>query len=214
MKKLLDIANVGIAVCAIIVTTLVVRREFFSSTTGSSPKPVAVQHWERIFGGGEIVGDPHAPVRVIEFLDFECPFCRQGAARLDTLLARFPRRLAVSYRNYPLRSLHPDAQAAAVAAVCAGRQGRFKPMHDVLYADQERLSSGNWVSFALKAAVPDTADFERCLDDASARAKVEADRALGDSIGVDRTPAFVIDGMLRLNGVDALNLVESEVSRR
>lgn len=214
MKKLMDVLNIVLALCAITITVLVVRRELFSPARGPSLKPIAVAAWERVFDGGEIVGDPAAPVRVIEFVDFECPFCRQATLRLNDLLARFPDKLAVSYRNYPLTSIHPDAQAAAVAAVCAAQQGRFKAMHDALYEGQERLPAGKWVQFAVEAGVADTAQFGQCLGDASALAKVKADRALGDSIGVDRTPAFVIDGKLHLTGIDALDIVADEVEAR
>lgn len=71
---------------------------------------------------------------------------------------------------------------------------------------------GTWLEFALDAGVPDTARFGRCLGDTAALAKVQADRALGDSLGVDRTPAFVIDGRLWLTGIDALDLVEQQLS--
>src|ERR1700746_3412216 len=87
------------------------------------------------------LGPPHAQVTVVEYGDFECPNCKQAAPALKLLLERFAERARIVFRHFPLQEVHPHALAAAQAAECAGGQGKFWPMHDLLFANQEHLKA-------------------------------------------------------------------------
>src|SRR5256885_4962865 len=81
-------------------------------------------------------GAEHAAVTLVEYGDFECPNCKQAQSAVKLLLERFDGRVRVAFRNFPLEDVHPHALAAAEAAECAGGQGKFRPMHDLLFAHQ------------------------------------------------------------------------------
>src|SRR6188474_2787611 len=86
-----------------------------------------------------ILGSEHAPVTLVEFGDFECPNCRQAAPAVKLLLDRFPGKVRFVWRNLPLEEVHPHALHAALAAEAAGGQGKFWPMHDLLFENQAHL---------------------------------------------------------------------------
>lgn len=193
--------------CALLITALVVRREFFPPTPPEAgAEPVEIDDWQTLADGGRRVGDPEAPVEIVEFVDFQCSFCAQAAHRLDALLERFPERLAVIYRHFPIDRIHPYATGAAIAAECAADQGRFKAYHDVLLASQASIGTEEWSWFAERAAVEDLEAFELCLSEEWPVERVTSDVALAGSIGVRGTPAFVFDGKLYsgVSGVSAL----------
>jgi protein-disulfide isomerase len=85
------------------------------------------------------LGAPHAPITVVEYGDFECPICKQAAPGLNLLLARFPGQSRLVFRHFPLEEVHPHALLAAEAAECAGAQGKFWAMHDLLFDNQAQM---------------------------------------------------------------------------
>lgn len=86
-----------------------------------------------------MLGAAHAPVTVVEYGDFECPNCKQAAPAVKLLLSRFAERVRLVYRHFPLEEVHPHALHAAQAAEAAGGQGKFWPMHDLLFDNQQHL---------------------------------------------------------------------------
>jgi len=94
------------------------------------------------------LGPAHAPVTVVEFGDFECPICKQTAPGLRLLLERFPARVRLVYRHFPLEEVHPHALLAAEAAECAASQGKFWEMHDLLFANQGHLKASHLHGYA------------------------------------------------------------------
>jgi protein-disulfide isomerase len=137
------------------------------------------------------MGAADAPVTIVEFTDFQCPFCRRAEDPLHQLLAS-SHNVRLLYRSYPL-DFHEHAELAAEAALAAGDQGKFWPMHDLLFANQGELDRGHFDQFARQLNL-DVARFEADLDDGKFRAQVAADRALGQRYGVDGTPFFFING--------------------
>src|SRR5256885_13311663 len=95
-----------------------------------------------------LTGAAHAAVTVVEYGDFECPNCKQAQSALKLLLERFDGRVRLAFRNFPLEEAHPHALAAAEAAECAGGQGKFWPMHDLLFADQTHLKPKDLQGYA------------------------------------------------------------------
>ena len=95
-----------------------------------------------------LFGAPHAPVTVVEYGDFECPNCKQAVAAVKMLLTHFENRVRFAYRHFPLENVHPHAELAAEAAECAGGQGRFWEMHDLLFEHQSHLKTEHLLGYA------------------------------------------------------------------
>ena len=144
-----------------------------------------------------VLGDSDAPVTMIEFSDYECPFC--GRHFSDT----YPQikkdyvdtgKVKIVFRDFPL-SFHPNAQKAAEAAECAGEQGKYYEMHDKLYQNQQALDVASLKAYAQQLGLK-TADFNKCLDDGKMASEISKDASEGGSYGVQGTPAFFINGKL------------------
>lgn len=191
-----DVASAVMVVCALVVTALVVRRELIISPDPVPAAEVEVSDWTEIAATGAVIGPEDAPIRIVEFSDFQCPFCARFRENLAELQRRHPDRVAVVYRHYPLVSIHPHAFAASMASECAARQGRFETYHDLLFADQENIGVRPWREFAEQAGVPHLARFERCVSSGETGARVREDVEAADRIGVDQTPAVLIDGRM------------------
>jgi predicted DsbA family dithiol-disulfide isomerase len=147
---------------------------------------------------GPARGKDDAPVTIVEFGDFQCPYCREAEDSLRTVFERHPDQVRLVFRNLPLASVHPNATVAAEAGVCAERQGMFWQMHDAMYQDQSALS---------ETALKDTAKrlglkmdgFAACLEDPQTREQLDTDRKAADELDVTGTPFFFINGR-PLNG--------------
>jgi protein-disulfide isomerase len=144
---------------------------------------------------GPAVGPADAPVTLIEFSDFQCPFCARAVPIIKTLRERYPTQLRVVYKHLPLESIHPRARAAAEAAVCAEEQGRFWEFHDRLFANAGTLSEEDLRAHASAVGL-DVAAFETCRTGPKRAERIEADMAEAKAAGVTGTPAFVLNGVL------------------
>ena len=212
MKKdfLLNAATVVLAACALVVTGLVVRRELFL-TPEAQARPRNVAEWRGYAAEGQRVGPADAPVVITEFSDFQCPFCRLLAERLDTLQARRPGQVAVVFRHFPLPT-HQHAGTAAKASECAAEQGRFKAYHDALFARQDSIGRISWTRFAALAEVPDTAVFAACLARPGNVPAMVRDAKAGHELEVTGTPTFLVNGV-RMQGVPPMDSLEAYVDR-
>jgi protein-disulfide isomerase len=138
-------------------------------------------------------GPESAPVTIVEFSDFHCPFCRAAQPTLDALLAKYGNKVRLVYRHFPLDSLHPQARRAAEAAWCAEQQDRFWQYHDELYKNGPEASPETLRRLAGAAGL-DTAGFDACMASGKAAPAVEADVEEGTKFGVTGTPGFFING--------------------
>ncbi|MGE5851144.1 MAG: DsbA family protein, partial [Candidatus Methylomirabilota bacterium] len=165
--------------------------------------------------GAPIRGAPNAPVTLVEFSDFHCPFCKQVQPTLAQLLARYPGKVRLVYRDFPIDSLHPQARRAAEAARCAQDQGKFWEYHDLLFAEAPKATTEDLSRFAQQVGL-DLAKFESCLSGGFHRAAVQRDIDDGSRAGVNGTPAFFINGR-PLSGAQPLEafvqLIEEELAR-
>jgi protein-disulfide isomerase len=143
-----------------------------------------------------LLGAPHAPVTVVEYGDFECPNCKQAQSAIKLLLERFEGRVRLAYRNFPLEDVHPNALAAAEAAECAGAQGQFWAMHDLLFADQTHLKAKDLRARAQRLGL-DLALFTAAMDDHVYLQRVREHLQGGVQSGVRSTPAFFVDGRIQ-----------------
>jgi protein-disulfide isomerase len=137
-------------------------------------------------------GDADAPVTVVEYGDYECPYCAAAAPVLRQLVDESEGRVRLVFRNFPLADRHPYALTAALAAEAAGDQGAFWPMHDLLFTKQDRLRDADLRLYAEHLGL----DGERVIGEpAQAYAdRVEDDFAAGLAAGVEGTPTLFIDG--------------------
>jgi protein-disulfide isomerase len=164
--------------------------------------------------GAPVRGAADAPVTVVEFSDFECPFCKQTQPILKQLLERYPGKVRLAYRDFPLHSIHPQARRAAEAARCAHDQGKFWEYHDVLFTESPRLALEDLRRYGGQVGL-DVAKFESCLDAGVHRAAVQRDLDEGNRLGITGTPAFFINGRT-LTGAQPLEaftrLIEQELA--
>jgi protein-disulfide isomerase len=140
-------------------------------------------------------GDPKAPVVIVEFSDFQCPYCQSVQPTLKTLLAKYEGRVSLAYRDLPVRDIHPQAELAAEASRCAGEQGKFWEYHDLLFANQNKLDRPGLVELAHGLKL-DEKQFDSCLASGKYQAQIEQDRQLGLRAGVAGTPGFFVNGNL------------------
>jgi len=159
-------------------------------------------------------GDPKAPVTIVEFSDFQCPFCQRVQPTLLELLARYPGKVRIAYRDYALTQIHPRARKAAQASRCAGEQGKFWQYHDMLYADVAKLADADLAANA-QALKLDEQKFGACLESGKYGAGVDEDQKLGVNAGVNGTPAFLVNGIM-LEGAQPFTafekIIESELA--
>ena len=143
---------------------------------------------------GPSKGPAGAPVTIVEFSDFECPFCGRAEATVKEVMKSYDGKVRLVYRDFPL-PMHPQAQKAAEAAQCAGDQGKYWDMHEKLFANQQALEAPALKGYA-KDLKLDQAKFDKCLDSGAKAALVEEGRKAGSEAGVNGTPAFFVNGVL------------------
>ena len=153
-------------------------------------------------------GDPGAPVTLVEYGDFQCPYCGDAYPVVHELLARFGDRLRFVFRHMPLSDLHPRAQPAAEAAEAAGAQGKFWEMHDRLFTHQQQLRDDDLRDHA-KAIGLDAERFERELVEHRHADRVADDYASGARSGTPSTPRFFVNGVIHLGSPNRVDLEEA-----
>ncbi|MCB7136602.1 DsbA family protein [Cellulosimicrobium marinum] len=142
--------------------------------------------------GAHVLGAADAPVTIVEFGDFECPYCRAAAPVLRDVVERSDGRVRLVFRHFPLFEIHPHALTAALAAEAAGAHGRFWEMHSALFADQDRLDDA---ALAERADALDIPAHEVVGDDVQQHADaVRRDYADALALGVQGTPTLFVDG--------------------
>lgn len=163
------------------------------SGTGRNAGPVDLA---KIADDDPSLGNPNAPVTVVEFSDFQCPFCeRLYSSVLPQLKKDYisSGKVRFVYRDFPLTQIHPMAQKAAEAAECADDQGKFWEYHDILFQRQSQLSLDNLKRWASELKL-DTGKFGTCLDSATYAAEVTKDTSDGQALGVNGTPGTFVNG--------------------
>lgn len=138
-------------------------------------------------------GPEDAAVTLVEYGDFECPYCGMAYPIVKSLQRKLGRRLRLVYRNFPLREAHPHAQHAAEVAIAAGAQGKFWVMHNALFEHQHALDDRALVGYASALGL-DSARVERELDEGTHAPRVRSDFRSGVRSGVNGTPTFFVNG--------------------
>jgi protein-disulfide isomerase len=146
------------------------------------------------FDPARVRGNPKAKVMIVEFSDFQCPYCGGVQATLQSVLAKHPDTVALAYRDMPMSKIHPFARKAAEAARCAGEQRKFWEYHDLLFADQSKLNQDGLMDKARTLKL-DEQQFESCLSGEKFKAQIQQDSQDGMRAGVSGTPGFFINGI-------------------
>lgn len=145
--------------------------------------------------GAPFLGPAGAPVAIVEFSDFHCPYCKQVQPTLSQILSKYGDKVKLVYRDFPIDRLHPRARQAAEAARCAHDQGKFWAYHDALFANSPKAGPDQLKAYAQEVGL-DLTSFERCLSGRVHEAAVQRDVDDGVRLGVTGTPAFFINGRL------------------
>ncbi|HYM11701.1 MAG TPA: thioredoxin domain-containing protein [Bryobacterales bacterium] len=161
------------------------------------------------YDAARVKGDPKAPITIVEFSDFQCPFCKRADDTLKEVLTKYSGKVKLAYRDFPLSQIHPNAQNAAEASRCAGAQGKFWEYHDALFADQSKLDKASLTDRAKKLSL-DEKSFQSCLDTGKFKAQVDADEQDGEKAGVNGTPGFFINGTF-LSGAQPVSEFEKVI---
>jgi protein-disulfide isomerase len=155
-------------------------------------------------------GAEDAAVTIIEFSDFQCPYCaRFDTETLPQILSNYGDRVRFVYRDFPLTSLHANAVKAAEASECADDQGKYWEYHDLLFQNQSALDDASLKSYAASLGL-DTAAFDECLDSDSKVSEIQKDFQDGSAAGVQGTPAFFVNGIL-IEGAQPYTVFQSAI---
>ena len=166
--------------------------------------------------GAPSKGPVDAPVILVKFEDFHCPFCREAQRTLGEIAARYGERVRIVHKDYPIESLHPQARRSHLAARCAHEQGKFWAYHDALYAAAPKASPEDLKSVAQRTGV-ELGPFEACMSGNKYATAIETDIDEGTKAGVTGTPAFFINGRL-IGGAQPLEqfvrVIDEELGQR
>jgi len=164
--------------------------------------------------GSPVTGPANARITLVEFSDFQCPYCSKAVAQIDATLKAYPNDVRLIFKQYPLDS-HPEAAISAAASLAAHRQGKFWPMHDVMFANRPKLSRQSILAWAKEIGL-DMNRFTADLDSDAIRKTVLRDQADGDKAGVEGTPTVFLNGQ-KYNGdlaPDAIKpVIDGELKR-
>lgn len=140
-----------------------------------------------------IKGDVNAVVTIVEYSDFECPFCQRVTPTLDSLLDRYKGKVKVAYKHLPL-SFHQNAASSALASIAANEQGKFWEFHDELFRNQQNLNEATYLKIAKELGL-DMVKFKEDMASDAAKEKLAKDAKEAESMGISGTPHFLINGV-------------------
>jgi protein-disulfide isomerase len=199
--------------CAVALTGMLGYRQLFpKAATAASPPVRTVSGWRSFGAAGHRSGPAGAAVTIVEFSDFQCPFCAGFETSVRDVLARHPRDVALVYRHFPLQLAHPQAMPAAIAAECAAEQMPFDTVRRTWFDHQAAIGLWTWTQFAQTAGAADTTRFVRCMSDRRAAARVEDDIRAATTLGVAGTPSILINDLF-LDGAPPPAQLEEYVTR-
>lgn len=148
-----------------------------------------------------VQGAANAPITIVEFADFQCPFCNRVQPVLKSVLTKYKGKVKLAYLDFPLAPIHSHAEAAAEASRCALAQGKYWEMHDAMFADQSKLDTASLVKTAAGLGM-DQNSFESCLNSGKYKMLVQKDLREGSEAGVNATPTFFVNGEM-IGGVQS-----------
>lgn len=165
-----------------------------AAAQAQATEPPQFQRYDIPTKGFPTLGPADAPITIVEFSDYQCPFCRRWHQEVyEQLLAAYPGKIRMVYRNLPLTSIHPDAMAASQAALCAGEQDAYWPFHNKLFSS-DSLSTQTFMQYAQELSL-NVDQFQSCITTEKYKDAVTADSDFAVNLGVRSTPTFFINGL-------------------
>jgi protein-disulfide isomerase len=158
------------------------------------------------------MGPEDAPVTIVEFSDFQCPYCERAAVDvLPQVFAEYGDQVRLVYRDFPLTQIHPQALPAAIAAECADDQGKFWEYHDLLFANQSALDDASLEAYAGQLGLDQTA-FDQCFSTQTPLEEIQGDYQDALSYGVSGTPTFFVNGV-RVSGAQPFSVFQAIIDQ-
>ena len=190
--------------------TQAVRRDFIDRLKQKTAVRILLDPPRQVVAtaGRPAKGPANAPIEMIEFSDFQCPFCLQANPTVTQVLKTYGDRIRFVYRHYPLPN-HPNARPAAEAAECASEQDKFWPYHDKLFAKAGQLADSDLKQAAADVGL-DAGRFDTCFESRKLTAQIDADIHAGNDAGVSATPTFFINGRL-INGAQPFDVFKGVI---
>ena len=174
------------------------------------PAPDAVKATFELTGR-PVKGNSTATVTIVEFSDFQCPYCSRANATVAEIMKAYPNDVRVYFLHFPL-AMHPEAMPAAVASHCAHQQGKFWTMHDAIFENQRALSSKKLEELAKMVGL-DMTQYAACVKNPQTLAFVKADMKQGEVAGVQGTPTFFINGVQFPRGVPGVEAIKPYIKK-
>jgi protein-disulfide isomerase len=202
-KILSRLITAFLVICAALVTGALIKREFFPGPKLSASGLSNGVLWDTLATKGHWMGASGAPVKILEFSDFQCPSCAEAQHALRAVRQEYPHQVAVIYRHLPLEGNHPEARPAAVASECAAAQGRFEPFHDLLFSSQNEIGRTPWEEFARRANVASIDAFRTCLKSGRFEGRVDEDARAARALRLIGTPTIIVNGKMLVGSPSA-----------
>ena len=191
IDHVLGASVVVMSLCAVVLTGFTAKTKY-DETQPPTPSYL-VADWLDYASRGHRIGPPSAKLTIVMFSDYQCPACKEAMEILEAFQSKHPSLVSVVLRHYPI-VIHPYAEPAARAAVCAEQQGRFRETNKLLFAKADPLALTFFTQIAAQAGVADTVAFDRCMAHPGTAAAVAADVAAGREINILGTPTLLLDG--------------------
>lgn len=192
------------------------RQEFFNNLESKYKVDVRLEPIRvEVAATGPAKGPADAPITIVEFSDFQCPFCSRVNPTLAQVREKYGDKVRIVFRQYPL-PFHAEAAKAAEASLCAGDQGKFWEMHDALFANQQALKVDQLKARAAELGLK-AEEFNSCLDSGKHAAAVQTDLKEGSAAGVNGTPAMFINGRFLSGAVpfeQVAEIIDDELRRK
>jgi protein-disulfide isomerase len=186
------------------------RDQGTSPTAANAPTEQVARRYDIPTKGFSSIGPEDAPITLVEFSDYQCPYCQKWHDQVyKQLWAAYPGKIRFVYRNLPLTQIHPQSMNAAEASLCAGDQNAFWKFHDKLFENASSLNDDLYATLAANLKL-DTAAFETCMNDHKHKAAIEADMQFAIDLGVQSTPTFFING-LAIVGAQPLSVFQQVI---
>jgi protein-disulfide isomerase len=166
-----------------------------SANPAQEVQPQEIRRYEIPEDDDPVYGPDNAPITIIEFSDYECPYCRKWHLEtLPLLLEAYPEQIRLVYRDFPLSTIHSNATPAAVAADCAGEQGKYWEFNDLLFSMRYNLAKPGYQAYADELGL-DMDSYNQCLESGRYNDEVQADFEYAANLGVSSTPTFFVNGI-------------------
>ncbi len=178
-------------------------------------EPPSPHRVEVATGGALFKGPAKAPVTIVKFEDFHCPYCKKAQPTVAQVMSKYGNKVKLVHRDFPIDSIHPAARTAHEAARCANEQGKFWQYHDVLYANAPKAEVADLKAYAEEVGL-DVPAFEKCVASGKFRDTVQKDVDEGISLGITGTPSFFINGRLLAGAQPVesfMSIIDQELSR-